>query len=142
MQFSFIIFTFITPIIAGNMGSQRSLSIIALLLYIIGLFGLVQGSSILIPLSAIIIGLGAGSAFSLVMMFFTLRTSSGYEAAELSGIPQSVGYLLAAVGPILFGGVYDLTTNWTTPLVMLIVTSIICLFTGIGAGRNIVIENK
>jgi len=41
------------------------------------------------------------------MMLFGLRTSNTHDAAELSGMAQSVGYLLAAIGPTLFGYLHD-----------------------------------
>ena len=49
---------------------------------------------------------------------------------------QSIGYILAAVGPILIGSLYDFTHSWTIPLITLIIVSVIVIIFGIGAGRN------
>lgn len=84
----------------------------------------------------ILIGVGVGTIFSLSMMFFSLRTQSTHEATELSGMAQSFGYLLAAVGPVLFGGLHDITHSWTIPLLMLIVVSALIFIVGMRAGKN------
>lgn len=74
-------------------------------------------------------------------MFFTLRTKNGYDASELSGMAQSFGYFLAALGPVIFGGLHDLIGSWITPLFMLLITGIIILITGVLAGRKVIINN-
>lgn len=38
---------------------------------------------------------------------------------------QSIGYLLAAIGPTLFGFMHDMTHNWNVSLIILIVTAIL-----------------
>lgn len=75
--------------------------------------------------------------FSLSMMFFNLRTNNANEAARLSGMAQSIGYLLAAFGPMFFGYLHDATNNWTMPLITLIGVSSVCLLSGLGASRNL-----
>src|SRR5699024_10969548 len=77
----------------------------------------------------------SGSAFSLSMMFFTLRTKDAIQASEVSGMAQSFGYLLAAVGPVLFGALHDFTEGWIAPLVMLIVVSGIIWIVGVESGK-------
>src|SRR5699024_9396945 len=95
--------------------------------FIIGFAGLLQGSTMLVPLWAIMLGIAGGSAFSLSMLFFTIRTKDGKEAAELSGMAQSFGYLLAAVGPVLVGTLHDVSGGWTMPILFLIAISVIVL---------------
>jgi len=142
MQFSVLPFTFIVPIIAGRMKNQYLLVSITALLFVIGMIGILYGNLSLIPLSVILLGIAGGCAFSLAMMFFSLRTQNSYQAAELSGMAQSFGYLLAAVGPILFGVLHDITHNWTIPLWMLVIASVLIFISGIGAGRNKYIEER
>src|SRR5699024_10731751 len=89
MQFTIVPFTFIVPIIAGKMKDQRLLSVITALFFAVGIVGLLSNNSALIPLWVILIGIGSGSAFSLSMMFFTLRTTTVRQASELSGMAQS-----------------------------------------------------
>ncbi len=136
MQLALLPFTFIVPIIAGRMKNQRSLVIITTLLLLTGTLGLLYGGSNLIALWIVILGIGGGFAFSLSMMFFGLRTENAGQAAELSGMAQSVGYLLAAIGPTLFGYLHDVTDSWTTPLLILVGASIFLLIFGLGAARD------
>ncbi len=140
MQFALIPMTFIVPILAGKLVNQKKLSIIVGSLFILGVLGLIQGHAVVIVIAVMFLGIASGSAFSLSMMFFTLRTKDGYEASELSGMAQSIGYLLAATGPMLFGGLYDLTGSWSIPLFMLLIVASIILIVGTLAGRDVVID--
>ncbi len=142
MQFSLIPFTFIMPVVAEKMKNQVGLSIGTAVLFIVGFLGLLQGSAVLVPLWAILLGIAGGSAFSLSMMFFTLRTRNGQEAAELSGMAQSFGYLLAAVGPVLVGALHDITGGWVMPLTLLIIISVIVLIAGIASGKEGLVSDK
>ena len=135
-QFASIPFTFIIPIIADKMKNQVLIAFISSLLIIIGLVGLLAGLSDLSILWIILLGAGNGSAFSLSMMFFTLRTRDGYEAAELSGMAQSFGYLLAAFGPVMVGGLQDISGSWTLPLTLLAGVSVLMLLMGVASGKN------
>ncbi|QWI72949.1 hypothetical protein ER45_028150 (plasmid) [Bacillus mycoides] len=51
----------------------------------------------------------------------------------LSGVGQSSGYLLAAVGPMLFGYLRDAINSWT---ISLIVVCICMLLVELGAAKN------
>ncbi|MOA55078.1 Inner membrane transport protein YeaN [compost metagenome] len=52
---------------------------------------------------------------------------------------QSIGYLLAALGPTLFGLVHDLTQGWTVPLTILLGLTLLQMLFGILAGRRKII---
>lgn len=142
MQCALIVMTFIVPIIAEKLKNQISLSIATGTLFIVGFIGLLYGGTTFIPLWVILMGIASGSAFSLSMMFFTLRTRDGIQAAKLSGMAQSFGYLLAAVGPILIGGVEDITGSWTVSIIILIILALLLLFSGVGAGKNVYISKE
>ena len=59
--------------------------------------------------------------FPVVLTLIGLRARTSEGTAALSGFTQSVGYLIAAIGPFGMGCVYDLTGGWTVPLIGLIV---------------------
>lgn len=128
--------TFIIPILAGRMKDQRMLVIGTAALYLIGYGGVYAGGLSWVSVWMILIGIAGGAAFGLAMMFFTLRTETHTEAADLSGMAQSSGYLLAAVGPVLFGFLHDATGSWKSPLLIFIVGSLLFLICGLKAGRN------
>ncbi|WFR61072.1 MFS transporter [Paenibacillus amylolyticus] len=142
MQLAMLPFTFIVPVIAGRMNSQRLLVIITTGLLSTGTLGLLYGSSNVILLWIIILGIGGGFAFSLAMMFFGLRTENAHQAAELSGMAQSIGYLLAAIGPALIGYLHDATNSWNLPLFILLGASILLFIVGIGAAKNRVVGGR
>ncbi|WP_342509735.1 MFS transporter [Sporosarcina sp. FSL K6-2383] len=139
LQFSQLPITFIIPIIAGKVKAQRMIVVGVTVLYIIGYGGVLLNITALTALWMIMIGLAGGAAFGLAMMFFTLRTQTPQEAANLSGMAQSFGYALAAVGPVLFGLLHDSTGGWTIPMFILIFASVIVLLSGMSAGRNVLV---
>ncbi|GAJ97723.1 MFS transporter [Geomicrobium sp. JCM 19055] len=128
--------TFIVPMIAAKMHNQRMLALLSGVLLFTGLLGTSLSSSYFILVFLILTGMGAGTTFSLAMMFFVLRTRTVTESAQLSGMAQSVGYLIAATGPILLGTVAQWTNGWTVPFMILMgVATCIALF-GLVAGQN------
>ena len=135
-QLSSIPFTFIIPVIADKMRNQVLIAALSSITILIGIAGLLFGFTDLSILWVILLGIGNGSAFSLSMIFYTLRTRDGYQAAELSGMAQSIGYLLAAFGPVLVGGLQDISGSWTLPLTLMIIVSFAMVYTGIEAGKN------
>lgn len=83
---------------------------------------------------------GCGSSIVIALSLFSLRTMNYPQAASLSGMAQSVGYGLGAAGPVIFGGLRDLSGDWTLPL--LGTAGIMAVLAGIGvlAGRDRVIS--
>ncbi|WP_110929985.1 CynX/NimT family MFS transporter [Paenibacillus bouchesdurhonensis] len=136
MQLSVLPITFLMPIIAGRVKNQVGLMIITVSFFFVGIGGILYGSDKLTMLWAIMIGISLGSSFSLAMMLFGLRTSNAYDAAELSGMAQSVGYLLAAVGPTFVGYLHDATGGWRMPMYFLVGVALLVLIFGIASGRN------
>ena len=136
IQFAQLPFTFIVPVIAGRMKNQIPLVWVTFSTIVAGLCGVLFGGTMLILPSAILIGIGSACAFGIVMMFFSLRTRNTYDAANLSGMAQCFGYLLAASGPPLFGLLFDVTNSWTIPLVFLIAATVLLLVVGLGAGKD------
>jgi MFS transporter, CP family, cyanate transporter len=135
-QLGLIPTTFIAPIIAGRMKNQRLLGCIAGLLFFFGLVGVTFISSQLIIAPLVLTGVGAGTAFSLAMMFFVLRTNSITESSQLSSMAQSVGYLVAAMGPLLLGTIAEKTNGWLVPLIILMIAALCIAFLGTIAGKN------
>src|SRR5699024_161263 len=136
MQLFIIPITFVIPVIAERLNQQSLLGGIIGLSFMLGVSGLLTGNKGIIPIAIIILGMAGGAAFSLCMMLFSLRTKDGDQAAEMSGMAQSFGYLLAALGPTLFGALHDLTNSWTAPLLLLIALGAIILVTAALSGKK------
>ncbi|MDQ0247379.1 CP family cyanate transporter-like MFS transporter [Bacillus fengqiuensis] len=133
-QFASLPATFIVPVLAGRSPNQRKLVGFITSFLLLGYIGLLSGMTSLAPLYVIMIGVAVGAAFGLATMFFVLRTHNAHQAAELSGMAQSVGYLLAAIGPTLFGFIHDVTHSWTIPLIILVAGAILLFIVGMEAG--------
>lgn len=137
MQFVSLPATFIVPVLATKRPSQRGLVAIFAIISLIGYIGLLfDSTNVLAALWIMLIGLGQGALISLALTFFGLRTTNAGQAAALSGMAQSIGYLLAAIGPILFGLLHEMTNSWTTPILMVIIAMVSLLVAGLGAGRG------
>lgn len=135
IQFTQLPIVFVGPIIAGRLKNHTPLlwfigGTLALSLLLI----IVWRTQFIIP-AVILFGLGTGLAFSLVMMWFVLRTTTTRDAARISGMAQSFGYALAAGGPPLFGVLYDWTGNWETPFFLLVAATIVLYITGIKVAK-------
>lgn len=82
-------------------------------------------------LLAILMGIASGASFSLAVVFFQRKTSTIWQTAEMSGLAQSVGYLLAAVGPALSGVIRSATHSWFLVFGAYIVIAILLWLAGV-----------
>lgn len=142
MQLCSLPTSFLLPILAGRSAGQRGIVSIIALCFIISFTGLLTGIAWMSVISVLLFGLAGGGVFSLATMFFVLRTETSQEAAELSGMAQFIGYLLAAVGPTLLGLIHDITSSWTMPLLLLIAAAALLWIVGMGAGKNASINQQ
>jgi MFS transporter, CP family, cyanate transporter len=110
--------SFVLPRLAVRLHSQTPLVLVLCASYIAGYVGLilwpVQGA----VLEALAVGIGLG-LFPVILTLISLRARTSDGTAALSGFTQSVGYLIAAVGPFLVGTLYGSTGAWTVPLILL-----------------------
>ena len=81
-------------------------------------------------------GLAAGQNIVLALALIGLRSSDHREAAKLSGMAQSGGYLIAGIVPMVFGAMHDATGGWTVVLISLLVLQAVQALFGLLAGRN------
>ncbi|EKN71617.1 ABC transporter permease [Neobacillus bataviensis LMG 21833] len=129
--------SFFIPVIAGRFRSQVWIALLLSLCSIFGYGGLLLGSSYPVLIASItLIGIGLGGLFPLALSYIGLRARNANQAVELSGMAQSTGYILAAIGPLFIGYLYDKTHIWTVPLTTLIVISLIVMVFGMLSGRN------
>ena len=84
----------------------------------------------------VLFGFGSGATMILGLTFIGLRASSAHQAAALSGMAQSVGYLLAACGPPVMGKIHDLNDSWQIPLVGVALLALIMAVFGVCSGRD------
>ncbi|WP_436959663.1 CynX/NimT family MFS transporter [Staphylococcus xylosus] len=140
-QFSQVPMTFTFPIIAYKLKDQRILVVIITVLFLVGFSLFFTQSLVLLIIGIIIAGLAMGACFSLCMTFFSIRARTSDGSISLSGFGQSVGYLIAAVGPFLIGYLHDATESWDSGIIALIVMSVLFFIFGYPAAKNKVVED-
>ncbi|WP_205093070.1 MFS transporter [Thalassobacillus pellis] len=129
--------TFLIPVLAGRLKSQRGIIMGIGIVYLTGMFGMLLGSAmLLLTISISLVGIAQGSCISLALTLLGLRAPNAAQAANLSGMAQSFGYLLAASGPIAIGYLYDYVHSWTPSIVILLAVVCLMLIAGIGAGKD------
>ena len=65
-----------------------------------------------------------------------LRSRDAHVAAHLSGMAQSVGYTLAAMGPLGVGVLHEWSGGWQAVSTLFICVCSAAAVFGIAAGRN------
>jgi CP family cyanate transporter-like MFS transporter len=99
---------------------QRVLLSAIMAFYPVGYLGLVLAPGHVPWLWAATLGVGT-CTFPFVLTLIGLRARTPAGTAALSGFTQSVGYLIAVVGPFGVGALHDASGGWTVPLVVLLV---------------------
>jgi MFS transporter, CP family, cyanate transporter len=126
----------LTPVFAARARRQHHLVALLLVLWVVGLLGLLLAPGALAPLWMVLIGLGQGVGISLGLTLITLRSPDAAHTSELSGMAQGVGYVLAAAGPLALGAIHDATDSWTAPIITLLVLLVPLAIAGAGAARD------
>ena len=73
----------------------------------------------------LLIGVSTSILFPYLMTTFSLKTTTPIQTAELSGMAQSGGYVIAALGPALFGYGYGWFHSWVPQIVVMIILFIL-----------------
>lgn len=125
----------LVPLILHRLRDQRTLAVLVALLCAVSSAGfwLWPGQAVIWTL---MFGFGSGGTMILGLTFIGLRTGSAHQAAALSGMAQSVGYLLAACGPPLMGKIHDASDSWQIPLIACAILSVLMALFGAYAGRD------
>ncbi|WP_423216158.1 CynX/NimT family MFS transporter [Streptococcus equinus] len=73
----------------------------------------------------ILIGIAVSALFPYMLVAFSMKSHTPSQTAQLSGMVQSGGYLLAAFGPTLFGYSFDLFGSWTVAALCLFICTVV-----------------
>lgn len=141
IQITMIPVTFCCPIIASKMKDQRIMILFICALMFGSTMMFVFLKSQWIYVNAVIIGISNGLSFSLSILFFSTRTKSSINAVKISGMAQSVGYLIAAFGPPVFGKLHDWDISWNSSFYFLSAAVLLMFFFGMRAARNRYVED-
>ena len=125
---------FLAPVIA-RFHDQKATAVAMALLMSCALLGLLTYPG-WAALWVGLFGFGSSGCFLLAIMFMAFRTGSAGLAASLSGMAQFLGYLLAASGPTLAGGLREYWGSWELPLLVGVAVTLLMAVCGALAGRN------
>ncbi|MEE6295456.1 MFS transporter [Georgenia wangjunii] len=125
----------VVPVLAARRPGQRRWTVGLTAAAAGGLVGLLVAPAEGAWLWAVLLGLG-NACFPLALSLFALRTSVPAQTATVSAVGQSLGYLIAAAGPLAVGLLHEWTGSWTTPLLVLLGLMVVQAGTGMVAGRS------
>jgi CP family cyanate transporter-like MFS transporter len=126
------------------LGRARRPAILIIVLsgcYLAAFIGLIFASGAMVTVLSVLIGIGTG-AFPLALTLIALRSRTALATTSLSAFTQCCGYLIASVGPLGFGLLYDLSGDWTVPLLAMCGVVLIQAVAGCLAVRPRFVEDE
>jgi CP family cyanate transporter-like MFS transporter len=127
--------TLLVPLWAGRLPDQRPIVWLLATLEAASLLGLLVPGIVPPVLSVGVLGFVLGGTFGLALTLLLVRAARPEAASDLSGMAQSVGYLLAALAPPLIGLLSDLSGGWTLPVAALLLVVAGKAVTGLRSAR-------
>ncbi|WP_219418853.1 CynX/NimT family MFS transporter [Pseudonocardia nigra] len=129
------------PMLATRFRRQRLLAVGQTTLAGLGLLGVLAlpGAEVAAMTA---LGIGQGAALGLALTLMALRAPDAPHAAALSGMAQSIGYVVAAAGPFTVGALHDVTGTWTWPLALLLALLVPQAIVGALAGRDRFVRSR
>lgn len=122
------------PWLARTVAAKRRLAVTASAVEATGflLLALAPGAA---PLAIGLLGVGSGACLASAMAFQSERAADAAAATALAAMAQTVGFVLAALGPVLLGILRDHTRSWVPALLALTAVTVVQAFTAARAGR-------
>jgi CP family cyanate transporter-like MFS transporter len=136
MQLISLIGTFFVPTLLMRLKQQSGVVLAVGVGYFIGYAALFITNEVVTFAALTIIGIGSGASLSIAYTLISMRTSEDLTTAKLSGMVQSAGYVLAALGPLVFGISLDLFDNWNILIWFLLLMTVQFIAFGWPAGRD------
>lgn len=136
MQLISLIGTFFIPNLLIRLKEQSNVILSVGIGYLIGYGALFIHNELITFVALTIIGIGSGASLSIAYTLISLRSAEDLTTAKLSGMVQSAGYVLAALGPLVFGVSLDLFDNWNILIWFLLIMTVQFIGFGLPAGRD------
>jgi CP family cyanate transporter-like MFS transporter len=89
---------------------------------------------------SVLLGISQGGSFALALTLIVLRAPDSHVAAQLSGMAQGVGYMVAACGPMLVGLLRGWTGSFDASAFLFVLIGAAMLVSGLGAGRALLVR--
>jgi len=129
-QICAVIGAFATPVLINRTGTPLWAFVVNGVLWSALPLGLLFAPDLWVVWSASS-GVAQGGGFVAVFTVVVLRSKTLQENRQLSAIVQTGGYCVAALGPVVVGGLHEGTGGWAAPL--LVVFTAICCLTILGS---------
>ncbi|MFD2201523.1 CynX/NimT family MFS transporter [Shivajiella indica] len=137
MQIIGLLGAFFAPIIAVRFKDQIGIVWVLGLMYIFGFLSLFSLNLWINFTGLTLVGISLGSSVSLAYTLIGLRTKNERTTASLSGMVQSSGYYLAALGPLLFGVAFDIYHDWNFLIYLMLTCSVLFIYFGSKSGKAV-----
>ncbi|RZU72712.1 CP family cyanate transporter-like MFS transporter [Micromonospora kangleipakensis] len=131
----------VMPTLAGRLRTLRPLVLSLTAASTASYVGLALAPHGLAPLWVLLLALGQG-AFPMILTTIGLRARTAEGTVALSAFAQSTGYVIAALGPLLVGILYEATGGWTAPIGFLLVALVVQTTAGMVIARPRYIEDE
>lgn len=128
------------PTIATRGRDQRWISVALIGFAVIGLLGCLYMPISTVWIWAALQGIGQGSLIAVAMTLIVLRSPDPHVAAQLSSMAQTVGYTIAATGPLLVGLVRGWTDGFAATGGLILAIGLLAALMGYGAGRALLVQ--
>lgn len=136
MQLISLIGTFFAPNLVMRLKQQSGVVLLVGIGYLIGYGALFISDETVTFAALTVIGIGSGASLSIAYTLISMRTAEDLTTAKLSGMVQSAGYVLAALGPLVFGISLDLFDDWNILIWFLLAMTVQFIAFGWPAGRD------
>jgi len=125
----------LAPHLAVRGRDQRAINVGLSVLAVVALLGLLFAPLWSVWFWAALQGVGQGGLIAVALTVIVLRARDSHVAAQLSGMAQCVGYLLAAAGPLLVGLIHGWTGGFAWSAVLFVLLGAGAAVNGWFAGR-------
>jgi len=123
------------PVLAGRARDQRSILLALVALAVAGIGGLLVARDGALGW-VVLIGAGQGGMLGLALILPVLRSRSPQATASLTAMTLSLGYLVASTGPWILGFIHDISSEWSLPLLAMLVITLAQLVPGLHSCRD------
>lgn len=132
----------LVPSIAVRCRNQSLINVALVTIAVAGLLGLLFAPLSTVWLWAVVQGIGQGGLIAIAMTMIVLRSPDSHVASHLSGMAQCVGYMLAAIGPLLVGLIHSVTESYAATAILFVLLGIGVAIFGWGAGRALQVQAR
>jgi CP family cyanate transporter-like MFS transporter len=132
----------VAPHLAVRGRDQRLINVALCVVAVVALIGLLFAPLWSVWFWAALQGIGQGGLIAVALTVIVLRSPEPIVAAHLSGMAQCVGYLLAAIGPLVVGLIRGWTGSFAWSAALFVLLGLGAAVNGWFAGRALYVKAR